>query len=449
MVHLHQRKEGLSAAIFGLWRNWAIAVGVLIILAFLSITIRQVWMAPVSLICFFALQLLRGIINKQRVPVCSRLYKEVSIIVLIIAGVIIIRNFTGITGGPDDVPGVPLNARGPLIGILISAPVTSLVALIFLLQRQEPLVCLLCRQRYGSVIRNGFVGILYEREWRYQTRLLCMLSLLISAAAWAYYLTRYINVSFNRADYFFFLWMPVSVYVMSLIFLGWRYYSLWVYYCQRDEGHIVELPSSTTVRFLVLCDDKILLNMRQTDKIYTEGVGVMRFDTPASYTLPYQEHYDLPMAIELFQRQSGIVGTEIRKVYASPDNVTFHNLFHYIAFLDSDQLPEHSHLDGEWLSLGEIRQLMSQHLTGLELNAELARIYSVAMAWKTYNREGRRLYPFKHYRPTFRLKDLRSWDVDYSDPHWLSVWRLNEDCRCFRLRRWLFNFEECLRGANS
>jgi hypothetical protein len=447
MFHFHQRKEGLSAAIFGLWRNWAMAVGVLIILAFLSINIRQVWMAPVSLICFFTLLIIRGLINKQSIPVCTRLYKEVSIIILIIAAVIVLRNVTGIIGDDYALKGQPVNTRGPLLGILISAPVTAIVSFLFLLQRKEPLVCLLCRQRYGNVIRNGFVGVLYEREWRYQTRLLCLLSVLISVASWVYYLTRYINVNLNRADYFFFLWMPIAVYVMSLIFLGWRYYSLWIYYCQRDEGHLVANPSSTTIRFLLFCDDKVLLNLRETDKFYNNGNGIVRFDTPAAYTLPYRERYTTQLATELFQNRTGISAVDIREIYASPDNVTYRNIFHYMVFVDSEADVAKAGIEGEWLTLGEVRQLIAKHLTGLELNAELSRIYSVAMAWKTYDREGRRLYPFKHYRPTFRLKDLRSWDVDYSDSTWLSIWRLNEDCHCFRIRRWMFRVEEMLRGA--
>ena len=57
------------------------------------------------------------------------------------------------------------------------------------------------------------------------------------------------------------------------------------------------------------------------------------------------------------------------------------------------------------------------------------------MAWKTYDRQGRRLYPIKHYRPTFRLRDLKDWDVDYSDLSWMSIAENNQDRPFFHTRR--------------
>ena len=59
------------------------------------------------------------------------------------------------------------------------------------------------------------------------------------------------------------------------------------------------------------------------------------------------------------------------------------------------------------------------------------------MAWKTYNRQGRRLYPIKHYKPIFRLRDFKEWDVDYNDPAWLQISEENEDTRFYRARRLL------------
>lgn len=439
----------MSVAIFGLWRNWTIAIGFLAVLSFVSPLIRQVWVAPVCIVLYFALQGVRSVMNNQRVPVCSRLYKEVSVILLIITCVVLARYF--ITGGEGaiELTGQPVNVRGPLLGVLVSAPVTVLVTACFLLQKREPLVCQLCHLRYGSVIKNGFIGTLYQREWRYQTRLLMILSLFLSVVDWVYYLRQYINVNLNQADYFFFVWMPLTLYVISLIYLGWRYYSLWVFYCYNDEGHLVESPSSSTVRFLVVRDDKVLLDIRRTGKFFNNGAVIKRFDTPAVVTFPYQERFDVMRAAEIFSQISGINGAEIRAMYDSPDNVTYRNIFHFFAFLDNHENIAESKLQGEWFSLGELRQLLSQNLTGVELNGELARIYRISMAWKTYDRDGRRLYKFKHYRPTFRLKDLRNWDVDYNDGHWLSVSRFNEDSLFFGIRRFFRRVEEKLcRNSN-
>lgn len=436
MFHSGHRREGLSAAIFGLWRNWAIATGFLAVLAFVSPLINQVWFAPVCIAMYFLLQIVRAIMANQTVPVCPRLYKEISVMIVIITGVVLLRNLLG-WGNTIEITGQPVNAGGPMLGILISGPVAVIVTLFFIFQKKEPLVCQMCHLRYGNVVKNGFIGVLYEREWRYQTRCLFMLSLLLTVVDWTYYLVHYINVNLNRADYFFFVWMPLALYVISLIYLGWRYYSLWVFYCQNDEGKMVSSPSSSTLRFIVISRDRILLDIRRTDRFFDNGQNIKRFDTPATVSLPYQERMDVSRAAELFKQTTGIAGAEIRRMYDSPDNVTYRNIFHYFAFLDSPEDIVDSKLEGEWFTLGELRQLLSQHLTGAVLNSELTRIYRIAMAWKTYDRDGRRLYKFKHYRPTFRLKDIKNWDVDYSDGHWLSVGQLNEDSHLFRLRRFL------------
>lgn len=57
------------------------------------------------------------------------------------------------------------------------------------------------------------------------------------------------------------------------------------------------------------------------------------------------------------------------------------------------------------------------------------------MAWKTYHSDGTRRYAIKHYTPTFRLRDLHKWKIDFNDPKWLRVADNNEDVRYYRLRR--------------
>lgn len=443
MFHIHQRKEGMSAAIFSLWRNWTIAVGFLAVLSFVSPLVKQMWLTPICLVLFIGMQFVRSRMKRMHVPVCSRLYKEVSIILLVILGVVVVRNL--LFKSEFELTGQPVDESMPMFGVLISGPITVIVTLLFMLQRKEPLVCQMCHHRYGNVIEKGFIGTLYQREWRYQTRTLFLLSLLLSVVSWAYYMLHYINVNLNKADYFIFLWMPLVLYVLSLIFLGRRYYSLWLYYCENDEDELVKDSSSSSVRFIVLSQDKILLDIRAIGGKFANGEDIRRFDTPASIKLPYQERLDKGAAADIFKRIAGIRADEIRPIYDSPDNITFRNIFHYFAFLNNPEEIADSKLEGEWFSLGELRQLIAQKLVAPNLNAELRRIYRVAMAWKTYDREGKRLYQIKHYRPTFRLKDIRQWDVDYSDGLWLEIGEHNEDSHFFRLRRMFKKIDDKLR----
>ena len=64
------------------------------------------------------------------------------------------------------------------------------------------------------------------------------------------------------------------------------------------------------------------------------------------------------------------------------------------------------------------------------------------MAWKTYNRKGYRLYNIKNYKPTFRIRDIKDWDVDYNDIRWIFISENNEDCYFFKLRNF-FNRYIC------
>ena len=110
------------------------------------------------------------------------------------------------------------------------------------------------------------------------------------------------------------------------------------------------------------------------------------------------------------------------------------NMIHYAVFVDSDT----------GIELNDRKRWFNPYMldSGLASNAfspvlanELYRIHTITMAWKTYDREGRRLYPIKHYRPTFRLRDLKDWSVDYDDESWFDVAHSNEDRLFFRSRR--------------
>lgn len=425
----------MTTAIFGLWRNWAVAVGVLTVLAFLAPIVPRIWLLPIDLAAYISLQIMRRVLRARHVPSCMRLIQEVSTIVLISACVISIILILTPTGFLREFSGDPFTADSPLLAILITAPTTCFVTACFLLNRTEPHVCSQCKMRYGNVIEHGFIGSLFRREWRYQTRLLMLLSLALTIVDWSYYLINYVNVNLNRSDFFYFLWMPMVIYILSLIYLGSRYYYMWVYYCHNDEGHYVETPGTTTLRFLIIHDNHILINMPALESNREATVKGIKFDTPVSIKLPYRENEPLTDAITRFSQRTGITEADIRPIYESPDPVTYQNIFHYFVFLPEEELPSGAKISGEWLTLGEVFELYQYGAIHRCLSSEIRRIYDVAMAWKTYDKEGRRLYDIKHYHPTFRLRDLRKWDVDYGDETWLEVRRLNQDKPLWRLRR--------------
>ncbi len=426
----------MTAAIFGLWRNWAVAVGLLTVLVVLCPLIHLQWLPLVNVLFYFTLQVIRRYESNRRVPSCGRFLQEVSIVMLLTAVLVSVLYFLGQRADLHELTGQPYDASVPVIAILATAPLTVIVNVFFLFNKRTPRICANCHARYGNSVELGFIGDLYQREWRYQTRLLLWLSVFLTIVDWFYYLNYYVNVNLNRADLFFFLWMPMTMYLLSLAFLGWRYYSLWTYYCKNDEGHYVSNPGNTTVRYLIFSDDRILLDSMTTEnERFSNGATKKYIDTPLVVKLPYTLRVSDMQAAEVFRSRTGIKDAEIRLIYESPDHVTFQNIFHFFAFLkDSDDVVD-SRINGEWFNLGSLRQFINHRLVSRSLRAEIHRIYTIASAWKTYDREGRRLYPIKHYRPTFRLRDLKKWDVDYNDHHWLEVSMLNQDSPFFNVRR--------------
>lgn len=90
---------------------------------------------------------------------------------------------------------------------------------------------------------------------------------------------------------------------------------------------------------------------------------------------------------------------------------------------------------GKWYNFSRLERMLNNRELSPMLAAEIHRLYTITMAWKTYDYEGRRLYKVKNYRPLFRLKGICDWDVDFNSSHWMNVARFNEDKPFFRLRR--------------
>lgn len=109
-------------------------------------------------------------------------------------------------------------------------------------------------------------------------------------------------------------------------------------------------------------------------------------------------------------------------------------MLHYAVFVP-DESKEKALRGGKWCSLYEVDGLLNGNRLSPMLANELVRIHTITMAWKTYDRRGHRLYPIKNYKPIFRLRDFKEWDVDFNDPVWLQISVENEDRPFFRVRR--------------
>ena len=263
---------------------------------------------------------------------------------------------------------------------------------------------------------------LYYREARYQTTVLLSLSAVMGAVEYWYYFARYINANFNDPDRFFFIYMPMVIYALSLLILRGRYDSMTML-CEALIQASGGRHSGTVVRYLVFKGDDLMLHQS------ADGL----WDTPVEGRVERRTGMGDHEARMLFTELSGIEDYALRYCFTNRAFASNSNMIHYAVFVDSDN----------GISTDDKKKWFNPYMldTGLATNSlspvlanELYRIHTITMAWKTYDREGRRLYPIKHYRPTFRLRDLKDWAVDYDDESWFDVAQQNEDRRFYRTR---------------
>ena len=142
-------------------------------------------------------------------------------------------------------------------------------------------------------------------------------------------------------------------------------------------------------------------------------------------------------AQEYFRQLTHISNADVKFAYSNLSGNADCNIFHFIAYLDQEQKEAYTRENDEthWFTMYEVSKLINNNQTNPLLSAEIVRIHTIAMAWKTYHSDGTRRYAIKHYTPTFRLRDLHKWKIDFNDPKWLRVADNNEDVRYYRLRR--------------
>ena len=428
---MFQHHKISTATIRGLWNNWALASGsvalVMLCALFVPKTILPVLLLGVA---YALMSKMKADHSRSKMGACYLVLWVMAITLFWSAIIMLLINLLyakWLFGGLLSLEA--FNPRHPYVCSLIIFPVALAVSIYFLIRGLKSKICRDCQARFGYYDPSNFVAALYYREARYQLRMLIWLSLILSIVDWAYYYLFYINVNFNKPDKFYFIIMPIAVYLLSLVYMSVRYMSMSEDLLNHKSNRGLR-PMMTVIRFLVFSGDRIFL---------TEGTDEL-VDTPAQLIVPRRDQMSAEDASESFKDISGISDAETRYLYTDTGYLNGANVLHYAVFIPEETTGT-GKLTGEWCSIDKLdRWLKSGALAPLLLR-EINRIYHVTMAWKTYDRNGNRLYPIKNYQPTFRLRDLKKWDVDYSDIHWLDVATNNEDKPFFRLRRfWRKNF---------
>lgn len=282
-------------------------------------------------------------------------------------------------------------------------------------------------------------GRMVHATYRSLLKRLTVMVAIISIIDWGYYFLCYRNNVINSPDRFFFFFVPAAIYVWSIVFVN-RSYSLLAMTNGRlihakttdGENQIDVLTDSSVVRFLVVRHGTLLLDVSES------AIRDCNIDTPLVEIKPLSFKGSIETARRDFEHRTGISDFRIRELYHNHSKVYNNNIYHFLVSIDNDNVNTDL-LPGQWVGIDEIDRMMRMGVASTQFTDEVFRIYTIAMAWKTYDRKGRRRFPIRNYHPNFRLTDLFDYDVDFSDDHWLKVSRINQDGNLWHLRRFRLN----------
>lgn len=436
LIPKEKRLSMARSSVYNLWREWLYSFGSISLCVLLSFLIPKLALPAIVLILGWLLS--RFVSNKRNANVfkCVRVTSLTATILTITALIMIICLIVNKTELLANI--IPLEARNPQIPYvtaLIVFPVAALVMGFGMLTHGKTRHCHECKLRLGCTPEDNFVGNIFHREAFFQLRLMFWISVTLTLINTAYYLTYYSNASINGRDKYFFLILPLLAFGVSLFYTGSRYRSI-IDALTDIYNNPSRADSVTVLRYLIIRGDTLLVDDVQP----TNASECSRLDTPAVEDIPYVSRVTDKEASERFEKMSGAKSADytLRPLYNNMSSNGKSNAFHYVVIMKDDTiLPSGWKYQGIWSSLDQIDRLWKAKAITPMLAAEIHRIFTVTMAWKTYDDRGFRRYPIKNYHPTFRLRDFKDWDVDYSDPVWISVATNNQDRPMFRMRKLL------------
>ena len=426
----YNTKEERIATVRSLWIEWLASFGSITLCVAATIFISPVWNAVLTAALAWCMYTYAETAKRRRKTGCLRLVMLTSTALFWSAIIMACINLFFHSQWLDKIVD-PSNINGtiPFIPSLIIFPTVAIVCTYGYINHGKSHFCRSCKETHGYKPEEGFVGNFFHYETRHQLKLIILFAVLISIIDWLYYYYFYNNVNLNFPDKFFFVVLPAVVCVLSLVYVGNHYYFIILDIRSRGED-FTQNASNKVVRFLIIRDDKLLLDMCEHDLL----------DTPAETHLNIEGPLSIETARHTFSRLAGIDEDlfEVRELYHNRA-LTYHSTIYHILVtmpgLEDNPLPEGWKLKGHWATLPTIDRFMRTGVLAPALGAEIHRIYTIAMAWKKYDSNGRRLYPIKNYHPTFRLRDIASWDVDFNDTSWFDVASNNQDRRLWKIRR--------------
>lgn len=424
----------------GLTTNWVACCLSLIIPIGISPFLSKQWLPIIVVVeVFFLLSYIRS--NRFRVrPRCMRPVFLVMSVLLVSAMVMMAINlfhlgwFFGDEMTQYYINRYGVNVQLPFITVLIISPIQMVASAWAWIVGRKSSFCLECRAQYSFASDDGFVGHLLRSESSYQIRTLFYIGAFLSLTTWCYFLLFFINVNLNTPDFYIFVVMPVAVFALSIVYIIRRYMGFWSDFNARYalEG---KPRNGVMLRYMVISEGEMWLGTDPKTGLW---------DTPARLFLANTYKVSETEAGRRFEFLTGIHDYNLRYAYRSSGCDDPIDVYHYLIFARKRSEVDHSQLEGEWFNAFHIASMIRNKEVNPQFAGAFRRVYTIAMAWKTYDVNGKRLYPIKNYRPTFRLKDMEDWDVNYDDARWLNISCNNEDKLMFRVRDLWRRYVRCI-----
>lgn len=431
-----------SSRFFAFWKNFSVALLVMIITLFLSMVLPFYFSPIVSLLgaAFLYTQLYNNKLSKS--AACMLCTYSIFLCLISFSFISILLNVLYIWGFINLPKEFSFFAE-PYIPSLILNPICFLIILILKLRSGRLSICVDCRIEHGPSISRGRAGQIHYTESRLQLNNLLWLFGILTLLTWCYYLFFYMDININARDNYIFFWVNIIAFVIDEIYFASRYYNM--YLDLKENGEIItedelgDMTTKTYLRYYVVCGNSIYINPNVADPYRPDAKIIdTHFVTKRNVNgITTVEVNDI------IRRMLGMQIGKLRFFYGrkSPDHAK-HSLLRYFYFLpgEPEDYPE-MRLAGKWMDFSELMGLYNTNPNSISriFLSDISRMTTIVLTQKIFNEEGVRRIKTKSYRPTYDLVEIQKKDYDFQDDKWIRISMFNSDTKAFFLRKWFRN----------
>lgn len=294
-------------------------------------------------------------------------------------------------------------------------------------------LCVDCMMRNGSPFERRVLGHLYRSENHYlMPRLLVIIGLVV-VLNWGYWYYAYNLEYYEWSDSLVFYFLPLIIFALDVVFLGYRYYLLFVF------GH---KQSSTLAEGMKNLRVMLISGNRVCFKVGQDGL----LDTPFAVDDTFSEIISAGVVREYMTERVGT--SDVRFCYGTIDIRGRKAMEHYFCFVDGNDVVEQfatrEGIEICWLDRAEISRVYHSGKFSPCAGAEMSRVFNILVTSKIFDLSGRRKIKLRGYVPTFSIDEIRNSDVDFSNNRWMILSRFNKSSSFYWVRLLWYKYIEGL-----